>query len=421
MKEIELFYDPRAEVCKNTAVNEWIEMSEFESAFLCGLLRKRCPKKVLEVGVAGGGTTAVMLQCLDLLIENEVCEMYSVDLSKNFYRVPSRPTGFVASEIKTRIKPSIKHTFLLGDILPSWLDSIGNEIDFVVLDTMHILPGELLDFLAVLPYLTPDACVVLHDIAASHLWGNSSTYATQLLLDVVTAEKIVMVDQERAYHYPNIGAFIVNKDTRSYVKDCFHALTLPWSYLPTDEQILKYRRCFGAHYDSEALQLYDMAVSIHKQTKGWLTENCDHHYELGSSVQFTDKNNGTRYFEYGIFGAETDFAWSDGHFAKLYLDIDNNKICGQTLKMMIKLQRILGDGQTIRITCNGEELFEEYLEGGGEQKISFAIPERCIAENRLELQFEYPDACSPAEKGINDDERILAVAYSEFTIELTDG
>lgn len=89
--------------------------------------------------------------------------------------------------------------------------------------------------------------------------------------------------------------------------------------------------------------------------------------------------------------------------------------------MMIKLQRILGDGQTIRITCNGEELFEEYLEGGGEQKISFAIPERCIAENRLELQFEYPDACSPAEKGINDDERILAVAYSEFTIELTDG
>lgn len=420
MKEIDLFYDPRVEVCKNTAVNEWVEMSEFESAFLCGLLRERRPRKVLEVGVAGGGTTAIMLQCLDLLMENEACEMYSVDLSKNFYRVPSKPTGFVASEIKTRIKPSIKHTFLLGDILPSWLDSIGNGIDFVVLDTMHILPGELLDFLAALPYLAPDACVVLHDIAASHLWGDSSTYATQLLLDVVTAEKILMMDQDRAYHYPNIGAFIINEDTRRYVKDCFHALTLPWSYLPTDEQILKYRKCFGAHYDSEALQLYDTVVRIHKQVEDWSPENCGYHYELGSSVKFTDKSNGTRYFKCGIFRAETDFAWSDGTLAKLCVDMDDDKIHGKTLKMMIKLKSILGDGQTIRVTCNGETLFKDYLENRGEQSISFVIPGRCVVDNRLELQFEYPDACSPAEKGINDDERILAVAYSEFMIELMD-
>lgn len=31
------------------------EMSEFESAFLCGMLRSVHPKKILEVGVAGGG------------------------------------------------------------------------------------------------------------------------------------------------------------------------------------------------------------------------------------------------------------------------------------------------------------------------------------------------------------------------------
>ena len=31
------------------------EMSEFESAFLCGCLRKFKPKKILELGIAGGG------------------------------------------------------------------------------------------------------------------------------------------------------------------------------------------------------------------------------------------------------------------------------------------------------------------------------------------------------------------------------
>ncbi len=66
INEIVLDFEPRKNVLSKIPVvpNE-PEMSEFESAFLCGLLKKFKPKKVLEIGVAGGATTAIMLQCLE--------------------------------------------------------------------------------------------------------------------------------------------------------------------------------------------------------------------------------------------------------------------------------------------------------------------------------------------------------------------
>ena len=45
------------------------EMSESESAFLCGALKQFHPKKILEIGVAGGATTAIIVQTLEDLGE----------------------------------------------------------------------------------------------------------------------------------------------------------------------------------------------------------------------------------------------------------------------------------------------------------------------------------------------------------------
>lgn len=41
----------------------------------------------------------------------------------------------------------IKHQFLLGKAIPFVLERIGKDIDFLILDTAHCLPGELLDFI----------------------------------------------------------------------------------------------------------------------------------------------------------------------------------------------------------------------------------------------------------------------------------
>lgn len=71
------------------------EMSEFESAFLCGAIKQFRPKKIVEVGVAGGGTTAIILQALEDL--GESYEMHSIDAAPTFYRDKTKPAGFMAA------------------------------------------------------------------------------------------------------------------------------------------------------------------------------------------------------------------------------------------------------------------------------------------------------------------------------------
>lgn len=62
INEIELFSEPRKIILKHlTKISNEPEMSEFESSFLCGLLKKHRPHKIVEVGVAGGGDNSYYL------------------------------------------------------------------------------------------------------------------------------------------------------------------------------------------------------------------------------------------------------------------------------------------------------------------------------------------------------------------------
>lgn len=63
----EPFYEP-VNILKQLSGEYTAEMSEEQSAFLCGLLKKYRPNKIVEIGVAAGGTTAVMLNCIALLV-----------------------------------------------------------------------------------------------------------------------------------------------------------------------------------------------------------------------------------------------------------------------------------------------------------------------------------------------------------------
>ena len=144
---MEIMYEPRELAMeKVTRVENEPEMSEFESAFLCGLIKKNNPRKILEIGVAAGGTTAIILQCIDYLGMNECCEVISVDLNKKFYRKDGWDTGFLAEEIKAKLKRDVNHKFMLGKVLAEQIEIIGDKIDLVILDTVHFLPGELFDF-----------------------------------------------------------------------------------------------------------------------------------------------------------------------------------------------------------------------------------------------------------------------------------
>ena len=287
-----LFYDSRQNVAQRVAFPEKEpEMTEFESAFLCGLIREKKPKKIVEVGVAAGGTTAIVLETLSLLGMNETTEVFSVDCSELFYRGKGEKSGYLAEDYKRNTDWRGNHKMILGKFLPEVLEEIGNDIDFLILDTVHCLPGEFMDYLAVFPYLKPHALVVLHDIALHH-YELPYQIATQLLMDTVVADKCLVKDVGRNQEYPNIGAFEINDDTSKYMADVFHALTITWNYIPERRVFDLYLQSYEKNYPLELVKVaesaYELQCVTHRNNRSRNLEEwqSSKSYRIGRMITF---------------------------------------------------------------------------------------------------------------------------------------
>lgn len=246
-------------------LNELLQKSEMAKGdldFICDLLDKRNPQKVVEVGVAAGGTSVAILDKLNRLQNH--AEMYSLDKSEEYYCDKTKKTGYLIDYYKRKRQSQVHHELWTGRYAVEFLDKIGRGIDFLILDTVHCLPGELLDFLAFLPYLEKDAVVILHDIILNHLSDCSEGYATQVLMDCVVANKLtpIMIGNE----YPGIGAFQINEDTYQYIDNVFNALMITWNYLPPDNEIKQYRNFYKKYYSELQLFIFDQAYYFNKST-----------------------------------------------------------------------------------------------------------------------------------------------------------
>lgn len=152
-----------------------------------------------------------------------------------------------------------------GKYLPQVIDEIGNEIDFVILDTMHTMPGEGLDFIAVLPYLKAGAVVVMHDVSLNQRGQNYNLHATTVLFSSVTADKFLNFipdDGNRKFVYPNIAAIQINEQTMANIENVFLTMILRWAYLPPQGEINLYRAHYQRHYPQELCAIFNEAIKM---------------------------------------------------------------------------------------------------------------------------------------------------------------
>lgn len=258
---------------------EYSEMTEFERDFLCGMLKKKKPEKLLEVGVSAGGTTMVILECLKRL--GLKSKMYSVDVSKFWYRSDKRETGFAAKKYIEQQCGDIQHEFILGQSIPYVIEKIGAGIDFLILDTTHCMPGEFLDFLICLPYLQEGCIVILHDVIENHITCRNHEIATKLLFDFVHGNKWYMGNHENEIgerEFPNIAGFEVDGQTRKNIFGIFSGLTISWEYMPPDEELNRYLEVIEKHYPREYYEWSESVVSLQKYTH--IRKEINWHYGL---------------------------------------------------------------------------------------------------------------------------------------------
>ena len=149
----------RYEVDKYNEINQKIidykcsEMAKIHRKFINGIDRKYKPKKILELGVKRGGGSIVILNAINDFNESY---LYSIDIN----------TEEEVGECVNKYFPNLMKNWSLfkGNIAAEYMEKIGNNIDMVIIDTAHYEPGEILDFLIVLPFLKENAIAVFHDI-----------------------------------------------------------------------------------------------------------------------------------------------------------------------------------------------------------------------------------------------------------------
>ncbi|WP_198391156.1 O-methyltransferase [Brachyspira pilosicoli] len=232
------------------------EMSYLERKFLNGVIRKVRPKKILELGVSAGGSSAIILNAIKDIKE---AKLYSIDYSTNYCKCYTKKTGFIIDEKFTSLKD--KWSLYTGGVAAKFLDKIGNDIDLCLLDTAHINPGEFLDFLMVLPYLKKNAIVILHD-TIFHLYREG--YTNGVLFAAIKGQKIMPYEGE-VKNIANIGAIILDDDIMNYIFDYFYLLTLRWNYLPTDEDLDYIYKLFNKFYDNTLVELYSSIVDRNRR------------------------------------------------------------------------------------------------------------------------------------------------------------
>jgi len=228
------------------------EMSRSDHGFLCSLIRETNPKKIVEIGVAEGGTTAVIEMCLQSL-SDEKREFYSVDLNSHFYNDSSKETGYEYWNIKNKINlnNNIEHTFMFGQCIAGQIEKIGNGIDMVIIDTTHRLPGEILDFLCVIPFMNEGGIVVLHDVNFNYNKSFSSDPFMVLISDVRISTKMIMACASGEKYInsnnrslSNIGAIKISDETRKNVEELFMLLTATWDYQLDNTMIVQYMNIY---------------------------------------------------------------------------------------------------------------------------------------------------------------------------------
>ena len=225
-----------------TKLEGYIEINKDEQMFLNGLIRKVKPKKIVEIGVAFGGTAVIILNAIKDIKE---AKLFSFDISKNCYKLHSKETGFI---VKEKFPELInKWEINTGGLTCEFIEKIGNNIDLVYIDTVHVTPGEMLNWLEILPFLKEEAFVVLHDTFFMYIKNRIGkqihNYSNNQILCYIRGELILPSYSNNTFSR-NIGALKLNKNQKQYYYQYFLALGTQWHYLPPNKHLITLKGFF---------------------------------------------------------------------------------------------------------------------------------------------------------------------------------
>ena len=238
-------------------------MSSNQYHLINGIIRKHKPKNCLEVGVAHGGSSILILNAIKDIKDSR---LVSLDLNSRLYINNKYLTGYRVNKYFPELTD--KWSLFTGEQPHIFLQKLNIKYDLVFLDTAHISPGEILNLIELLPFLKQNAIIILHDIIWHFIKENGtekiqSVSSPQLLLmSVLHGDKLLIKNEEKI---DNMGAIFLYSNQKAYYLDYFLLLLSFWEYMPTEKQLNEIRIFIKKYYQNELfLKLFDIAVIKNK-------------------------------------------------------------------------------------------------------------------------------------------------------------
>ena len=146
------------------------------------------------------------------------------------------------------------------------MEKVGKGIDLCIIDTVHAAPGEALDFLMVLPYLAPNAVIILHDIAYHCLSNNKHSNICALLFFALMGEK-QLPPQYPPYEniFKNIGSCVLNSNQKDYFELYFRVLHMPWTYMPPQKDLSVFKNHILKHYGESFVTDFEHILALQEK------------------------------------------------------------------------------------------------------------------------------------------------------------
>lgn len=185
-----------------------------DANFIDQIIRERKPTNSVEVGVASGCSSAAILNAI---IDSSNGKLFSFDIMKNCYFSEDLPVGYAVKEMNPFLSNNW-HLYKEKSAVDAAKIIRESIVDFAFIDGNHYHPWPILDFIALLPLLRNDSCIVFHDISAS-IANRFNIFGPKIFFDNWPYQK---------FSHDNIG-FVYMPENKELAKDyCLETLKEPW-------------------------------------------------------------------------------------------------------------------------------------------------------------------------------------------------
>jgi predicted O-methyltransferase YrrM len=209
---------------------KWVsrEITKDEAEILALEIWRCSATSAIEIGVASGFSSAVVLACLRTASSD--AQLYAYDLSPECYFDKDRVTGQAVAEIFG----SEDNYNLITGVTSADIKSVPEQVRFIFIDASHRHPWPSLDLLSLYRFLQPGGVIGLHDINLPLQSRNA--YRQNGPRDLIRA----WIGEKRIYKKGvNIG-FVDSTSKAEVFESICRALQVDWDRAIDDKLLSKY-------------------------------------------------------------------------------------------------------------------------------------------------------------------------------------